>query len=95
MLHTVAHITLYVKFISPTAGRKDVPCYDRWYKWTKFSLNAASVVLSWGVLIVREGEISEQGAVNALYVFIMLLRTAEVVKDTVPLVRLLHIICRT
>ena len=63
-----------------------MPCYDRWYKWAKFSLNAASAVLGWGVLIVRGGDLSEHESVDILYILLILLRTAEVAKDTVPLV---------
>ena len=40
-------------------------------KWTKFSVNAASAVLGWGVLIIRDGDISEHESVNLLYVLIL------------------------
>ena len=68
-----------------------MPCYDRWYKWTKFSINAASVVLGWGVLIVRGGDLSELKSVDVLYILLILIRTAEVAKDAIPLVRALAI----
>lgn len=71
-----------------SAGRQDVPCYDRWYKWTKFSLNAASAVLGWGVLIVRKGDVSQHKSVDVLYILLLLVRTAEFAKDTIPLVRI-------
>jgi len=67
-----------------------VPCYDRWYKWTKFSLNAASAVLGWGVLIVRGGDLSDLEDVKVLYILLILLRTVEVAKDSIPLVRTWH-----
>ena len=53
-------------------------------------MNAASAILGWGVLIIREGDISEHESVNVLYVLILLLRTVEIAKDTVPLVRRDH-----
>ena len=69
------------------AGRPDTPCYDRWYKWTKFSLNIGSAVLGVGLLFSTGGDISTRESVDGLFAFIVALRILEVIADTIPLVR--------
>ena len=70
-----------------TAGRPDTPCYDRWYKWTKFGLNIGTTILGVGLLIINGGDISSRESVEGLFAFIVVLRILEVIADTVPLVR--------
>jgi hypothetical protein len=69
------------------AGRPDTPCYDRWYKWTKFGINIGSTTLGLGLLVITGGDMSSRESVEGLFAFIVALRILEVIADTIPLVR--------
>ena len=66
-----------------SAGRADAPCYDRWYRWTKYGLNTASVILGIGVLVFGEGEPAGHEGADGLFIFLVLLRLLEVAGDTI------------
>ncbi len=68
-------------------GRPDTPCYDRWYRWTKFGLNIGSTVLGVGLLITSGGDLSDNETVKGLFAVIVALKILEVIADIVPLVR--------
>ncbi|KAK9828857.1 hypothetical protein WJX72_002426 [[Myrmecia] bisecta] len=65
-------------------GRPDAPHYATWWKWSKFTFNVVSAVLGVGILSATKGHASHS-KIDGAFIFCLLVRLIEVVKDVVPL----------
>ena len=43
-------------YVDTISGHAQVPCYEKWFKWTKYGSNIASAVLAVGTILVEIGE---------------------------------------
>lgn len=72
-------------YVDTQSGQSDIPLYDKWFKWAKFATNWVTIIFAYATLIFFGTHLDSTPGLLAVFVILILLRTAEVAKETIPL----------